>query len=201
MKQEEVESLLYFQSHIIYDAAGHKDIKEGTLIRANNGPSIYRDILTSIMEKETNSEVKELIQMKIDKLLEETQSDIGQNYGIDFYDYNNFIAKFSDVRIGTGAETIRILLENISLKRERNKLLKRLEESEAKDNSQITRRIKVFESFIKSGQKPQDMIMDVVPVIPADLRPLIQLDGGRHSTVDINELYRRVIIRNNRLKQ
>ncbi len=103
---------------------------------------------------------------------------------------------------GIGAEAIRVLLENLDLEQERADLMEDLAttKSELKPKK-IIKRLKVVESFIESGNRPEWMILDVVPVIPPELRPLVPLDGGRFATSDLNDLYRRVINRNNRLKR
>ncbi|MGL3821564.1 DNA-directed RNA polymerase subunit beta' [Sphingopyxis sp. R3-92] len=103
---------------------------------------------------------------------------------------------------GIGAEAIRVLLENLDLEQERVDLLEDLAttKSELKPKK-IIKRLKVVESFIESGNRPEWMILEVVPVIPPELRPLVPLDGGRFATSDLNDLYRRVINRNNRLKR
>jgi DNA-directed RNA polymerase subunit beta' len=91
------------------------------------------------------------------------------------------------------------MLESLNIPAEIRKIKSKLKTKQL-DNT-LYRRLRVLTSLRESDQHPKNMIMSVIPIIPPDLRPLIQLDGGRHSTVDINELYRRVIIRNNRLKQ
>src|SRR6201747_2512359 len=103
---------------------------------------------------------------------------------------------------GIGAEAVRIMLESLDLEGERKDLLEELAvtKSELKPKK-IIKRLKVVESFIDSGNKPEWMILDVVPVIPPELRPLVPLDGGRFATSDLNDLYRRVINRNNRLQR
>ncbi len=103
---------------------------------------------------------------------------------------------------GIGAEAIRVLLENLDLQQERTDLMEDLAttKSELKPKK-IIKRLKVVESFIDSGNRPEWMILEVVPVIPPELRPLVPLDGGRFATSDLNDLYRRVINRNNRLKR
>ncbi|MGD8326538.1 MAG: DNA-directed RNA polymerase subunit beta' [Sphingomonadales bacterium] len=103
---------------------------------------------------------------------------------------------------GIGAEAIRFLLENIDLEAEQTKLLQELAETKSElKPKKIVKRLKVIESFLESGNRPEWMILTVVPVIPPDLRPLVPLDGGRFATSDLNDLYRRVINRNNRLKR
>ena len=103
---------------------------------------------------------------------------------------------------GIGAEAVRIMLQDLDLEGERTQLLEELAvtKSELKPKK-IIKRLKVVESFIDSGNRPEWMILEVVPVIPPELRPLVPLDGGRFATSDLNDLYRRVINRNNRLKR
>ena len=103
---------------------------------------------------------------------------------------------------GIGAEAVRIMLMDLDLEGERKDLLDELAvtKSELKPKK-IIKRLKVVESFINSGNKPEWMILEVIPVIPPELRPLVPLDGGRFATSDLNDLYRRVINRNNRLKR
>lgn len=103
---------------------------------------------------------------------------------------------------GIGAEAVRIMLESLDLEGEREQLLKELAETKSElKPKKIIKRLKVVESFIDSGNRPEWMILNVVPVIPPELRPLVPLDGGRFATSDLNDLYRRVINRNNRLKR
>ena len=103
---------------------------------------------------------------------------------------------------GIGAEAVREILVNLDLKKEQKKLRESLEEIKSKVTEERTiKRLKLIESFISSGNKPEWMILTSVPVIPPELRPLVPLDGGRFATSDLNDLYRRVINRNNRLKR
>ncbi len=100
-----------------------------------------------------------------------------------------------------GAEPIRKLLSEIDLDKLSEKLKKRIRKSKRTKKAKIVKRLDTVESFRLSGNRPEWMIMNVVPVIPPDLRPMVQLDGGRFATSDLNDLYRRVINRNNRLKR
>jgi DNA-directed RNA polymerase subunit beta' len=103
---------------------------------------------------------------------------------------------------GIGAEAVKHMLMDLDLVQEREDLLKELAETKSElKPKKIIKRLKVVESFIDSGNRPEWMILDVVPVIPPELRPLVPLDGGRFATSDLNDLYRRVINRNNRLKR
>ncbi len=104
-------------------------------------------------------------------------------------------------RAGMGAEAIKELLEQLDLEKIEKELRDDVENSSGQKRTNAIKRLEVIEAFIKSGNKPEWIIMDVVPVIPPDLRPMVQLDGGRFATSDLNDLYRRVINRNNRLKR
>ena len=103
---------------------------------------------------------------------------------------------------GIGAEAILEILKSINLEEERDLLIKNIKETKSKVNEERSiKRLKLIESFIETGNKPEWMILTTVPVIPPELRPLVPLDGGRFATSDLNDLYRRVINRNNRLKR
>ncbi|MEE3419961.1 MAG: DNA-directed RNA polymerase subunit beta' [Lachnospiraceae bacterium] len=104
-------------------------------------------------------------------------------------------------RVGMGAEAIQELLKEIDLETESTVLTKELKESSGQKRARIVKRLEVVEAFRESGNRPEWMIMNVIPVIPPDLRPMVQLDGGRFATSDLNDLYRRIINRNNRLKR
>ena len=107
----------------------------------------------------------------------------------------------SAFRVGMGAESIRELLEAIDLEKDSTELKAELENATGQKRARIIKRLEVVEAFRESGNKPEWMIMTVIPVIPPDLRPMVQLDGGRFETSDLNDLYRRIINRNNRLRR
>ena len=121
-------------------------------------------------------------------LTEKEYQDAREKYGEDF-------------RVGMGAESIKELLEAIDLEKESAELKAGLKDSTGQKRARIIKRLEVVEAFRESGNRPEWMIMTVVPVIPPDLRPMVQLDGGRFATSDLNDLYRRIINRNNRLKR
>ncbi|MBP9001495.1 MAG: DNA-directed RNA polymerase subunit beta' [Lachnospiraceae bacterium] len=104
-------------------------------------------------------------------------------------------------RVGMGAEAIKELLLAIDLDEESKELRESLEDSSGQKRAKIIKRLEVVEAFKESGNQPSWMILDCIPVIPPDLRPMVQLDGGRFATSDLNDLYRRIINRNNRLKR
>ena len=107
----------------------------------------------------------------------------------------------SAFRVGMGAEAIRELLAAIDLEKDSAELKAELENATGQKRARIIKRLEVVEAFRESGNKPEWMIMTVIPVIPPDLRPMVQLDGGRFATSDLNDLYRRIINRNNRLRR
>ncbi|WP_276862348.1 DNA-directed RNA polymerase subunit beta' [Anaerococcus tetradius] len=107
----------------------------------------------------------------------------------------------TEFKAAMGAEAVKELLSNIDLKREYELLLKELDESTGQKKVRVSRRLEVVDAFLTSGNKPEWMILDVLPVMPPELRPMVQLEGGRFATSDLNDLYRRVINRNNRLKR
>ena len=104
-------------------------------------------------------------------------------------------------RVGMGAEAIKELLAQVNLEEERAILRQELAESTGQKRARVIKRLEVVEAFCESGNKPEWMVMDVLPVIPPDLRAMVQLDGGRFATSDLNDLYRRIINRNNRLNR
>ena len=104
-------------------------------------------------------------------------------------------------KAGMGAEAIRTLLQKVDLEKLSAKLKKEIEESSEQKKAKLVKRLDTVESFLLSGNKPEWMVLNVIPVIPPDIRPMVQLDGGRFATSDLNDLYRRVLNRNNRLKR
>ena len=119
-------------------------------------------------------------------------------------EYQDTLEKFPDdteFRAAMGAEAVKELLANIDLEKEYESLMKELEDATGQKKVRISRRLEVVDAFMTSGNRPEWMILDVLPVMPPELRPMVQLEGGRFATSDLNDLYRRVINRNNRLKR
>ena len=109
---------------------------------------------------------------------------------VDIFGYGSF-------EVGMGAEAVKKLLQDIDLEQQSKELRADLKDSTGQKRIRTIRRLEVVEAFRKSGIKPEWMILDAIPVIPPDIRPMVQLDGGRFATSDLNDLYRRVINRNN----
>ena len=117
-------------------------------------------------------------------------------------EYRAYYEKYGDdFKVGMGAEAIKQLLCEVDLEKEVEELKKEVEKSQGQKKLRLVKRLDCLNSFLESGNRPEWMILDVLPVIPPDLRPMIQLPGGRFATSDLNDLYRRIINRNNRLKK
>ncbi|MBN4083418.1 DNA-directed RNA polymerase subunit beta' [Mycoplasma sp. CSL10137] len=210
----DLEKLIYYKSHIVLDNGNLKSLKKNTIIDINEAPNIYRAALEEMLTLQyDDEEILQDIKDTLDELIEVAQSEDGKSFGVDFYHYNDLIEEYTTAKIGTGSKAIEYLLENIDLEEERKLVQSEIDKinleignnyassSKLQERSKLYKRLTIISSFIKSGQKPTDMLIYNLPVIPADLRPLVQLDGGRHSTSDVNELYRRIIIRNSRLEK
>ncbi|WP_296091659.1 DNA-directed RNA polymerase subunit beta' [Dorea sp.] len=135
-------------------------------------------------------------------VLDKGESDLMYKQVLSEAEYQEAREKWgSAFRVGMGAESIKELLENIDLEKEYTELSEGLKGATGQKRARIVKRLEVVEAFRESGNKPEWMIMTNIPVIPPDLRPMVQLDGGRFATSDLNDLYRRIINRNNRLKR
>ena len=135
-------------------------------------------------------------------VLDKGESDLMYKQVLSEAEYQEAREKWgSAFRVGMGAESIKELLENIDLEKEYTELTEGLKGATGQKRARIVKRLEEVEAFRESGNKPEWMIMTNIPVIPPDLRPMVQLDGGRFATSDLNDLYRRIINRNNRLRR
>jgi len=140
------------------------------------------------LEEQLPTEVERLKNLRVRELLTENQyHELGQKYGQVF-------------EAGMGAEAILQIVKGVDLDEIRNKLLQETQSSSGQRRKKASKQLRVVEAFRSSGNKPEWMVVTVLPVLPPDLRPMVQLDGGRFATSDLNDLYRRVINRNNRLR-
>ena len=140
------------------------------------------------METNTQAEIDKVKDLRIKRLLTENQ----------YYDLRQ---KYSHVfEASMGAEAILKIIKNVSLDQLRSKLIEETQSSSGQRRKKASKQLRVLEAFRNSGNKPEWMVLTVLPVLPPDLRPMVQLDGGRFATSDLNDLYRRVINRNNRLR-
>jgi len=211
-----IENIIYFKSHIVLESGGLETLPKNMIIDINNAAVFYRDTFKELLIKavaDKNKDAIEEIEFAIKDLEETASSKIGKDYGIDFYELNDIIHEYSEAKIGTGAKALEYILSNIDLKAEVKQTKLDIEKlnikmakstkhaTQLQERAKLYKRLTILNGFVSSGQAPKDMLIYNLPVIPADLRPLVQIDGRRHTTSDVNKLYRRVIIRNNRLKK
>ena len=136
-------------------------------------------------------------------VMEPGTTDLKLNQLLSESEYQDALDEFgSEVQASIGAEAIKEMLSEINLTEERDSMREELKTTTSEiKRKKFVKRLKLVEAFINSGNLPEWMILDVVPILPPELRPLVPLDGGRFATSDLNDLYRRVINRNNRLKK
>jgi DNA-directed RNA polymerase subunit beta' len=135
-------------------------------------------------------------------VLDPGSSELSKKQVLSEIEYQEAREKYgSSFRVGMGAESILELLRDIDLEKDSAELKAELRDATGQKRARVIKRLEVVEAFRESGNKPEWMIMTVIPVIPPDLRPMVQLDGGRFATSDLNDLYRRIINRNNRLRR
>ncbi|MDR0832414.1 MAG: DNA-directed RNA polymerase subunit beta' [Bacillales bacterium] len=211
IKPKDLEDVIHFQSNIVLTAdrdtnpifeereVFFKDTKVNEKTR-NKFIQVYQNIIAELSEGTTDYNIAQDYLARI--------SD--KNEPFEFDRYAKFIQKYTDAEFGIGSEAIKELLKGLDLEKERENVLAEIDTiANEKDARKIKlyRRLQLIETFRKvdaNGKlvnRPEWMVLDVVPVIPANLRPMLPLDGGRFAASDLNDLYRRVITRNNRLKE
>ena len=180
------------------EAADYVD-ENGELVNAEGeglSPEEVEEEINDIIEE--FAEKKELRQEALDTFMKFEPKMLIQDEIL----YREIRANYRDYfRGGMGAEAVRDLLDAVDLEATAAELRETIKTGKGQRRAKAIKRLKVVEAFVRSDNKPHDMILDVIPVIPPDLRPMVQLDGGRFATSDLNDLYRRVINRNNRLKK
>ncbi len=200
LPQNQIEKVIYFSAYIItkVDEKAKKKILEE--IEKKYKKEI-KEKSAEVKEKKASKEELEKLEKKKAQLREEVLS-IKPLRIISELEYRELSMKYGMVFSGgTGAETIKKIFEKIDLKSEIEKLKEELKKTTGKEEQKkIRRRLKLFRSLYRANIRPEWMFLTVIPVLPPELRPTIQLDGGRYASSDLNDLYRRVINRNNRLK-
>ncbi|MFH1714051.1 MAG: DNA-directed RNA polymerase subunit beta' [Candidatus Nealsonbacteria bacterium] len=191
----QLEKVIYFASYIV------------TSCKEDARKKILEDIEKEYKQKIKAKSSKKGEKIKIgeiksarDKAREEVMS-LKENKVLPEVDYHQFSLKYGEVfEAGTGAEALRKIFEKIDFKKEIARLKEDLNESQPIAKRKILARLRLFRGMLRAGVRPEWMFLTVIPVLPPDLRPMVQLDGGRYASSDLNDLYRRVINRNNRLK-
>ena len=195
---KELEEVIYFISHICLNPGNTTLLQKGEVFDEQKARprfvSIVRDIQATL---DPESDEYKNATWLVEKM-ENTKE------AFDFYTYSNFISRYTGAEFGVGAEAVQRLLKEVDVQAEFEKVQNELRDTQGQKNQKrqkLIKRLEVLDSFRQSDNRPEWMILDVLPVIPPDLRPMLALDGGRFATSDLNDLYRRVITRNIRLKK
>ena len=188
---QQLEKVIYFSSYIV--------TKVDTEARDRIMEAIEEEYKSKAKKEKTENAKNELKQAR-EKAKEELL-DIKPLRILSEVVYHTLSMKYGEVfEAGTGAEVVKDIFSKIDLEKETAQIAEEAKDAPPAMRKKVLRRLKLFQGMLKAGVKPEWMFMDVLPVLPPDLRPMVQLDGGRYASSDLNDLYRRVINRNNRLK-
>ena len=197
---KQLEEVVYFAAHICLNAGKSSVLSYREFINERNGREVFIPVLREIQK---NALEWGLVEGSDDWQRCEDLIARLENHAevFDFQSNAYFIKKYTGAEFSEGAGAIKRLLQEVDLDAEAAAISKVMKETSSLNRAKLTKRLEVIEAFRNSNNKPEWMVLDVIPVIPPDLRPMLQLDGGRFATSDLNDLYRRVISRNNRLKK
>jgi DNA-directed RNA polymerase subunit beta' len=198
---QDLEKIVYFSSYIILSVDETEREKALAQIESEF-KSKHKEITKNFAEDEEEAKEKQEELKNVYRTSKEELKGLAKLKIISEIEYFNLSTKYAQVfSAGIGAEAIRTILEKMDAKQEIERLKKALEDEEVTDRKKLLKRVKLFQGFIKAGMKMEWMLPTIIPVIPPDLRPMVALDGGRYATSDLNDLYRRIINRNNRLRK
>ena len=192
---KELEEVIYFAAHICLNPGNSSVLKYKQFLDEKSAREIFPHVIEEFMPSLAEGSADALRAEELIRRMgtpEET---------FDFFSTSAFIARHTDAEFGEGAKAIKRLLHEVDLNAESENLRAEIKNSTGQKRQKLTKRLEVIEAFRESDQKPEWMILDAIPVIPPDLRPMLPLDGGRFAASDLNDLYRRVISRNTRLKK
>ena len=194
-----LEEVVYFAAHICLKP-GTSGLQYRQVINEKNGREVFIPVLRNIRENPNNFGLIEGTEdyYRLEELIARLEN---RNEVFDFQSVSYFVSKFTGAEFSEGAAAIKRLLSEVDLDKEAAEISKKIRVATAQNRVKLTKRLEAIEAFKNSDNKPEWMVLDVIPVIPPDLRPMLALDGGRFATSDLNDLYRRVISRNNRLKK
>lgn len=202
MKTKELEEVVYFVSYIVLDSGNAKALKQKMVLDLGNAKTsaATRQRLTKTLREILETLKPGTMTYEIGETMIEDLKNTSLPFSMD--ECTQYISRHTDARFGIGAEAIETLLKKLDIDSEIEKIKTDLKGKKTQlDQNKLMKRLEVLDSLKKSGSRPEWMILRAVPVIPPDIRPIIQLDGGRFTTSEINDLYRRIIIRNERLKK
>jgi len=198
---QSLEKVIYFSSYIVLDV--DEEEREKALTQLEQEFKTKQKEINKNFSADTKEGLEKQEELKnIYRASKEELKGLEKLQVISELDYFNLSTKYAQVfSAGIGAEAVRNILANMDIKKEIAKLRKSLDEDDKQDKKKILKRVKLFQGFLKADIKLEWMLPTIIPVIPPDLRPMVALDGGRYATSDLNDLYRRIINRNNRLKK
>ncbi|MDO5329848.1 MAG: DNA-directed RNA polymerase subunit beta' [Bacillota bacterium] len=192
---KQLEEVVYFAAHIVLDPGTSNVLKYKQFLDEKTAREVFP---AAILDFKPLIEDGSADALKADELIAKIQN---LNETFDFFTAAAFISKYTNAEFGEGAASIKRLLHEVDLDKEFDSIAAEMKECSTQKRLKLAKRLEVINAFRDSNQKPEWMVLDVVPVIPPDLRPMLQLDGGRFAASDLNDLYRRVISRNTRLKK
>ena len=195
-----LEEVVYYAAHICLNPGKSSVLYYREFINERNGREVF---IPAVREVQRYGEEWGLIEGSEDWQRSVQLIERMENHAevFDFQSVANFLKKYTGAEFSEGASAIKRLLQEVDLDKEAELINSKMKETSALSRQKLTKRLEVIEAFRNPKNKPEWMVLDVIPVIPPDLRPMLQLDGGRFATSDLNDLYRRVISRNNRLKK
>src|SRR5574344_1179395 len=192
---KQLEEVIYFAAHIVLNPGSSTVLKYKDFLDERTARVEFVDAINALKPQIQEGSADAL---KADELIQKMQNPAET---FDFFTNSAFISKYTGAEFGEGAAAVKRLLHEVDLDKEFDEIEKEVKEFSGQRRLKLTKRLEVIEAFRDSKQKPEWMVLDVIPVIPPDLRPMLQLDGGRFAASDLNDLYRRVISRNTRLKK
>jgi DNA-directed RNA polymerase subunit beta' len=192
---KQLEEVIYFAAHIVLNPGTSTVLKYKDFLDERAARVEFVDAINALKPQIPEGSADAL---KADELISKMQNPAET---FDFFTNSAFISKYTGAEFGEGAAAIKRLLHEVDLDKEFAEIEKDVKEFSGQRRLKLTKRLEVIQAFRDSKQKPEWMVLDVIPVIPPDLRPMLQLDGGRFAASDLNDLYRRVISRNTRLKK
>ena len=198
-----LEEIIYFAAHVVLNPGNSQVLQYKQYISENVGREVFPEVIREIQACGALDEGSADAQRAADLIAKLTAKNDAGNYveTFDFFTVSAFITKYTGAEFGEGADAVKRLLHEVDLDKEFNAISDELKTASGARRLKLAKRLEVISAFRDSHQKPEWMVLDVIPVIPPDLRPMLQLDGGRFAASDLNDLYRRVISRNTRLKK
>ena len=195
-----LEEVVYYAAHICLNPGVSSVLTYREFINERNGREVFKPALEEIIERHDELGLVEGSDdwIRCDQLIQRLDN---HSEVFDFQSNANFVKKYLGAEFSEGASAIKRLLGEVDLDAEAQAIAAKMKDTSSANRQKLTKRLEVIEAFRQSNNRPEWMILDVIPVIPPDLRPMLQLDGGRFATSDLNDLYRRVISRNNRLNK